>query len=49
MLQTGRAEKVYEKNGFIYVTSMFPSWVMILKLSKKVQFFAILGWPQQEI
>ena len=39
MLQTGRAEKVNEKNGFICVVFMFPSWVIILKLSKKVHFF----------
>ena len=39
MLQAGRAEKVNEKNGVICVVFMFPSWVMILKLSKKVHFF----------
>ena len=39
MLQTGRAEKVDEKNGVICVVFMFPSRVMILKLSKKVHFF----------
>ena len=27
------------KNGAICVVSMFPSWVVILKLSKKVHFF----------
>ena len=39
MLQAGRAEKVEEKNGVICVVLMFPSWVMILKLAKKVFFF----------
>ena len=39
MLQTGRTEKVDEKNGVICVVFMFPSWVMIIKLSKKVHFF----------
>ena len=38
MLLTGRAAKVDEKNGFICVVSMLPSWVMILKLSKKCIF-----------
>ena len=38
MLQTVRTEKVDEKNGFICLVSMFPSWVMVLKLSKKVHF-----------
>ena len=38
MLQTIRAEKVDEKNGVICLVSMFPSWVMVLKLSKKVHF-----------
>ena len=33
-----RAEKVEEKNGVIYPVSMFPSKVMVLKLSKKVYF-----------
>ena len=39
MLQPDRVEKVDEKNGVIWVFFMFPSWVMILKLSKKVHFF----------
>ena len=38
ILQTVRSEKVDEKNGVICLVSMFPSWVMVLKLSKKVQF-----------
>ena len=38
ILQAGKAEKD-EKNGVICVVFMFPSWVMILKLSKKVHFF----------
>ena len=39
MLQTVKAEKVNEKNGVICLVSMFPFWVMVLKLSKKLQFF----------
>ena len=31
-------EKLDEKNGVICLVSMFCSWVMVLKLSKKVQF-----------
>ena len=38
ILQTVRSEKVDEKNGVICLVSMFPSWVMVLKLSKKVHF-----------
>ena len=38
MLQTLRAEKLDEKNGVICIVSMFPSLVMVLKLSKKVCF-----------
>ena len=38
MLQTVRVEKVDEKIGVICLVSMFPSWVMVCKLSKKVQF-----------
>ena len=35
MLKTVRAEKVDEKNGVICLVSMFPSWIMVFKLSKK--------------
>ena len=38
MLQTVRAEKVDEKNRVICLVSMFPSCVMVPKLSKKVHF-----------
>ena len=38
MLQADRVEKVDEQNGVIWVVFMFPSWVMILKLSEKVHF-----------
>ena len=38
MWQTVRAEKVDEENGVIYLVSMVLSWVMVLKLSKKVDF-----------
>ena len=47
---TNRAVKVDEKNGVICLVSMFPSCVMVLKLSKKIFFFfAIVYQPQQEI
>ena len=38
MLQTVSVEKVDEKIGVICLVSMFPSWVMVCKLSKKVHF-----------
>ena len=38
MLLTGKVEKVDEKNGVICLVFMFPYWVMVLKLSKKVHF-----------
>ena len=38
MLQTVRAEKGDDKNGVICLLSMFPSWVMVQKLFKKVHF-----------
>ena len=38
ILQTVRSEKIDEKNGVICLVSMFPSWVMVLKWSKRVQF-----------
>ena len=38
MVKTVRAEKVDEKNRVICLVSMFPSWVMVLKLSKKCNF-----------
>ena len=38
MLQTVRAEKVHEKNGIICLVSIFPWWVIVLKLSEKVHF-----------
>ena len=38
MLLTVRAVEIDEKNGVICLLSMFPSWVKILKLSKKEHF-----------
>ena len=38
ILQTVRSEKVGGKTGVVCLVSMFPSWVMVLKLSKKVHF-----------
>ena len=49
MLQAVRTEKVDEKNGVFCLVSMFPSWVMVRKLSKKSVFFTILCWTQQEM
>ena len=37
IIQIVRAEKV-DENGVICTFSMFSSWVMVLKLSKKVNF-----------
>ena len=37
MLQKVRAAKVEEKIGVIGLVSMFPTWFMVCKLSKKVQ------------
>ena len=39
MLQTVRAEEVDEKSGVICLVSIFPSCVMVFKLSKKVNLF----------
>ena len=38
MLQTVRPEKVDRKNAVICLVPMFLSWVVVLKLSKKVYF-----------
>ena len=38
IFQTVRVEKVEDKNDDICLVSMFPSWVMVLKLSKKCIF-----------
>ena len=46
MLQTVRAEKLDKKIVVIGLISMFPTWVMVCKLSKKVhslQFCADLS------
>ena len=39
MLQTVRALKVDDKNEVICLVSMFLSWVMVFKLSKKEHFY----------
>ena len=49
MLQTVRVEIVDEKNEVICLLSRFPFWVIVIKLSKKAEIFAILCWAQQEI
>ena len=38
MLQTVRSEKVDKENGVISLISMFSSWVMVFKLSKKLHY-----------
>ena len=38
MLHTVRVEKADGKNGVIWLSSMFPFWVVVLKLSKKLHF-----------
>ena len=38
ILQTAGTEKVDEKNGVMCLVPMFPCWVMVFKLSKKVHF-----------
>ena len=47
MLQTVRAEKVDEKN-VICLVSMFSSWVMVLKLSKKMHFLQFCVDPSKK-
>ena len=50
MLQIVQAEKVDEKKGVFCLVSMFPSWVMVCKLSKKVlQFCADLSKKSKSI
>ena len=52
MLQTISAGKVDYKNGVICLVSMFPSWVMVLKLAKKVyllQFCADLSKKSKSV
>ena len=48
MLQTVRVEKIDEKNGLIFLVSMFPSRVMVLKLSKKVHFLQFCADPSKK-
>ena len=38
---TNREKKVDEKNRVSYLVSMFPSYIMVLKLSKKVHFMQL--------
>ena len=42
ILQSVKPEKVDKKNGVICLVSMFPSRVMVLKLSKKMHFWNFL-------
>ena len=52
VLQTVRSKKVDEKNGAICLVSLFPSWVMVLKLPKKghfLQFCADLSKKSKSI
>ena len=48
MLQTVRQERVDEKNGVICLASMFSFWVMVFKLSKKVQFLQFCANPSKK-
>ena len=48
MLQIVRAEKVHEKTEVICLASMFPSWVMVLELSKKVHFLQFYVAPSKK-
>ena len=48
MNATVKARKVDEKNQVICLVSMFLSKVVVITLSKKVHFFAILCSPQEE-
>ena len=48
ILQTVRSEKIDEKNGVICLVSMFPSWVMVLKWSKRVQFLQFCVDPRKK-
>ena len=43
ILQTVRSEKVDGKNGVICLVPMFPSWVIVITLSKKVHFLQCCG------
>ena len=38
-IPTDRAQKVYQKNGFICLVVMFKSRVMVFKMSKMANFF----------
>ena len=52
MLKTVRSEKVDEKNGVICLASMFPCFVVVLKMSKKVhflQFCAVLSKKPESV
>ena len=41
MWQIVQAEKVDKKNGVICLVFMFPSWVMVQKLCRKVYFLQL--------
>ena len=49
MLQTVRLVKVDETTGVICLVFMFPSWVMVLKLSKKVYFCDFVLTPAENL
>ena len=52
MLKTVRSGKVDEKNGVICLASMFPCFVVVLKMSKKVhflQFCAVLSKKPESV
>ena len=48
ILQTVRSEKVHARNEVICLISMFPSWVMVLKLLC-LQFFGGLSKKSKSV
>ena len=49
ILQKVRAGEVDEKNGVICLVSMFPSWAMVLKSSRKVNFLLFCADPSNKL
>ena len=44
-----RAERVDEKNGVIFLVTMFTPWVMVIKMSRNGSFFVLSCRGQQNI
>ena len=47
MFPKAGASKVVQKNGVTYAIILFPSWLMVLKLSKMVHFVQFSWWRHQ--